>query len=68
MWLIEQLLQLPVLWGAGLLMALTTLVGLGVYMLSNRLHLNTYWSKCKVSFFVSKQENFQAEAAPVSYL
>lgn len=37
MWFVEQLLQLPVLWGAGLLMALTTLAGLGVYMLSNRL-------------------------------
>lgn len=37
MWLVEQLLQLPVLWGAGMLMVLTTLAGVGVYLLSNRL-------------------------------
>ena len=37
MFLIEQLLHLPVLVGALLLMAVTTIAGLSVYLLSNRL-------------------------------
>lgn len=41
MWFVEQLLKLPIFWGAGLLMVLTTLAGLGTYILSNRLLANS---------------------------
>ena len=49
MFLIEQLLHLPVLVGALLLMAVTTIAGLSVYLLSNRLLTESEASDTRLS-------------------